>query len=75
MKIRTKELIFRLTASAISFALSGAVFGVAVTHSKEVPINAQAAANSRYETCTKEIPLDPRPRADLHLFGSFEDQL
>ena len=49
MKIGTKELIFRLTAAAISFALTGAVFRVAVAHSQEVPIIAQRTSGDTYE--------------------------
>ena len=38
MKIGTKELIVRLTAAAIGFALTGAVFRIAVAQSHTASI-------------------------------------
>jgi multisubunit Na+/H+ antiporter MnhC subunit len=43
MKNRTKDLIFRLTAVVIGLAVTSVVF-VAVAHSPEAPIVAQATA-------------------------------
>ena len=37
MKIRTKQLIIRLTAAAISLGFAGTTFGIAVAQSKVAP--------------------------------------
>jgi len=50
MRIGTRELIFRLTAAAIGFAVTGAVFRVAVAHSQEAPVIAQHTARGGFET-------------------------
>jgi hypothetical protein len=46
MKIGTRELIIRLTAAGIGFALTGAVFRIAVAQSQEPTIITQAARSS-----------------------------
>jgi hypothetical protein len=58
MKISTKRFIFRVTAAAISLALTGAVFGIAVAHSKIASIVAEATASGGYEICS--TPNGPR---------------
>jgi hypothetical protein len=50
MRMGTKELIFRLTAAAIGFAATGAVFHVAVAHSQEAEIIVQDTARGGFET-------------------------
>jgi hypothetical protein len=51
MKIGTKELIVRLTAAAIGFALTGAVFLIAVAQPQEATaIVTQATEARSYET-------------------------
>jgi hypothetical protein len=44
MKNRTRDLIFRLTATVIGLAVTGVVF-VAIAHPQEAPIVAQATAS------------------------------
>ena len=75
MKIGTKELIFRLTAAAISLTLTGAAFGIAVAHSKGAPIVTQGVAVRNYETCRKDTALDRRQQANHQLFAGLGDQL
>jgi hypothetical protein len=48
MKIATRELIIRLTAAGIGFALTGAVFRIAVAQSQEAAIVSPASGS--YET-------------------------
>jgi hypothetical protein len=53
MKIRTRELIIRLTAAGIGFALTGAVFHIAAAHSHEATIVVQPTRSERYEMRTE----------------------
>ena len=50
MKIATIELIIRLMAAVIGFALTGAVFRIAVAQSQEVAIVTACNASGSYET-------------------------
>ena len=50
MKIATRELIIRLMAAGIGFALTGAVFRIAVAQSQEVAIVTAGNASGSYET-------------------------
>jgi hypothetical protein len=52
MRISTKKFIFRVTAAAISLAVTSAIFGIAVAHSKVPPIVAKAATSGGYESCS-----------------------
>ena len=77
MKIGTKELIFRLTAAAISFALTGVFFRVAVAHSQGAPIVAQDTASGSYETpvANEAAGLGGRQRVNHYLFNGSRDRL
>ena len=50
MKIATRELIIRLTVAGIGFALTGAVFRIAVAQSQEAAIVTPGTAGGSYET-------------------------
>ena len=50
MRIATRELIIRLMAAGIGFALTGAVFRIAVAQSQEAAIVTPGAASGSYET-------------------------
>ena len=50
MKIATRELIIRLIAAGIGFALTGAVFRIAVAQSQEAAIVTPGTASGSYET-------------------------
>ena len=50
MKIATRELIIRLMAAGIGFALTGAVFRIAVAQSQEAAIVTAGNASGSYET-------------------------
>ena len=49
MKIATRELIIRLMAAGIGFALTGAVFRIAVAQSQETAIVTPGTASGSYE--------------------------
>jgi len=49
MKIATRELIIRLMAAGIGFALTGAVFRIAVAQSQEAAIVTPGTASGSYE--------------------------
>ena len=50
MKIATRELIIRLMVAGIGFALTGAVFRIAVAQSQEAAIVTPGNASGSYET-------------------------
>jgi hypothetical protein len=50
MKIARRELIMRLTAAGIGFALTAAVFRIAVAQSQEAAIVTPGTASGSYET-------------------------
>ena len=53
MKIRTRELIIRLTAAGIGFVLTGTVLHIAVAQSHDATIVAQATCSGHYQMCAK----------------------
>lgn len=55
MKIRTKQLIIRLTAAAISLGFAGTTFGIAVAQSKVAPVIEHAAAKKDQDTCSPDL--------------------
>jgi hypothetical protein len=66
MKNRTQELMFRLTAAAIGFAVTGVVFSVAVARSQEASVVAQAAVSVSYNPVANEA---------VRLFDGSRDRL
>jgi hypothetical protein len=56
MKIATRELIIRLMAAGIGFALTGAVFRIAVAHSQEAAIVTPGNASGSYGTQIMKEP-------------------
>ena len=54
MKIATRELIIRLMAAGIGFALTGAVFRIAVAQSQEVAIVTAGNASGSYENSDRD---------------------
>jgi hypothetical protein len=57
MKIRTKQLITRLTAAAISLGFAGTTFGIAVAQSKLAPVVVHTAAKKDRDTCSPDLTL------------------
>jgi len=72
MKIRTRELITRLTAAGIGFALAGAVFHIAAAHSHAATNIAQPTRSERYKMRTEmqEPGCTVRPTATCFLPGA-----
>jgi hypothetical protein len=63
MRIRTRELINRLTAAGIGFALAGTVFQIAVVHSHDATILSQAGDSGHYELSAKMQQTRPMVRS------------
>ena len=63
MRIRTRELIIRLTAAGIGFALTGTVLHIAVAHSHDATIVSQASGSGRYELSAKMQETRPMVRS------------
>jgi hypothetical protein len=55
MKIRTKQLIVRLTAATISLGFAGTTFGIAVAQSKVAPVIAQVVPKKDQDTCSPDL--------------------